>query len=90
MISFVVPVHNEEESLATLHQEIDRVVAAESLGDPEAVSHANAVGLMQVLPSTFADYYPDGDPFDPILNLRAGMRYLNTALLEHDGDVADV
>jgi len=63
------------------------VMREESLGDPESVSAANAVGLMQVLPSTFADFFADADPFDPVLNIRAGIRYLNAALLEYDGDV---
>ncbi|WP_406700250.1 glycosyltransferase family 2 protein [Singulisphaera sp. Ch08] len=35
MISFVVPVHNEGESLATLHEELSQVVASEALGDVE-------------------------------------------------------
>ncbi len=63
------------------------VITEESFGDPESVSTANAVGLMQVLPSTFADFFADADPFDPVLNIRAGIRYLNAALLEYDGDV---
>jgi glycosyltransferase involved in cell wall biosynthesis len=35
MISVVVPVHNEGESLATLHEELSRVVQSNSLGDVE-------------------------------------------------------
>lgn len=35
MISFVVPVHNEGESLATLHEELSRVVESKALGDVE-------------------------------------------------------
>ncbi|HWE36046.1 MAG TPA: glycosyltransferase family 2 protein [Isosphaeraceae bacterium] len=35
MISVVVPVHNERESLATLHAELNRVVADAKLGDVE-------------------------------------------------------
>lgn len=35
MISFVVPVHNEGESLATLHEELSRVVESQALGDVE-------------------------------------------------------
>ena len=63
------------------------VIAAESLGDPEALSVADAVGLMQLLPSTFADFFSDGDPFDPELNVRAGILYLNLALAREGGDV---
>lgn len=35
MISFVVPVHNEGESLATLHEELSQVVESKALGDVE-------------------------------------------------------
>jgi glycosyltransferase involved in cell wall biosynthesis len=37
MISIVVPVHNEEESLATLHAELDRVFLAARLGEAEVL-----------------------------------------------------
>jgi hypothetical protein len=63
------------------------VIDAESLGDPLAVSSADAIGLMQVLPSTFAEVMGDGDPFDPELNVRAGILYLNFALAWQQGDV---
>jgi hypothetical protein len=63
------------------------VIAAESNGDPLAVSPADAVGLMQILPSTFADLQGDGDPFDPNLNVRAGITYLDMALRGHQGDL---
>ncbi|MBI3973722.1 MAG: lytic transglycosylase domain-containing protein [Chloroflexi bacterium] len=63
------------------------VIAVESAGDPFAVSPAAAVGLMQVLPPTFAELLGDGDPFDPVLNLRAGIRYLSLALAHHFDDL---
>jgi hypothetical protein len=63
------------------------VIDAESVGDPLAVSSADAIGLMQVLPSTFAELMGDGDPFDPELNVRAGILYLNFALAWQQGDV---
>jgi hypothetical protein len=63
------------------------VIDAESVGDPLAVSSADAIGLMQVLPSTFAEIMGDGDPFDPELNVRAGILYLNFALAWQQGDV---
>lgn len=37
MISVVIPVHNEEESLATLHAELDAVVASRGLGAAEFI-----------------------------------------------------
>jgi len=73
------------------------VIAAESGGDPYALSAADAIGLMQLLPTTFADMIPaprsnvavePPDPFDPTLNIRAGILYLRELLVRHDGDVA--
>ncbi len=102
------------------------IMTAESGGDALALSTADAVGLMQVLPSTFDEMLgvhpgaratwllarsagtdagnpgeagatqelapvPDvqlPDPFDPSLNVRAGMRYLALALSQHEGDAA--
>jgi soluble lytic murein transglycosylase-like protein len=63
------------------------IIAAESNGDPLAVSRADAIGLMQVLPSTFADLQGDADPFDPNLNIRAGITYLDMSLRGHAGDL---
>jgi hypothetical protein len=63
------------------------VIAAESGGDPLAVSAAEAIGLMQVLPGTFADFYREEDPFDPVLNVRAGILYLHWSLVSHGGDL---
>ncbi len=37
MISVVIPIHNEADSLETLHAELDRVVAASALGAAEFV-----------------------------------------------------
>ena len=51
-------------------------VFQESGLDPNAVSYAGAIGLMQLLPATAADMGCD-DPYDPHQNLRAGVRYLD-------------
>ena len=69
------------------------VIAAESGGDPAAQSPARAVGLMQVLPTTVASLVPGAgvgsrtSAFDPPLNVRAGILYLDEAVRRHDGDV---
>jgi hypothetical protein len=52
------------------------VVEAESNFVIDARSHANAKGLMQILPSTFAAMNPTGNIFDPAENIRAGTRLL--------------
>ncbi len=55
-------------------------MGAESAGDPRAVSHAGAIGLMQVMPATYAEvrgrYGLGPDPFDPRDNVLAGAAYL--------------
>lgn len=59
---------------------IRAVMQAESAGDPTAVSDAGAMGLMQIMPATWADLraaHSFGDePFDPRDNVLAGAAYL--------------
>ncbi|MCI1141452.1 lytic transglycosylase domain-containing protein [Sphingomonas sp. WKB10] len=59
---------------------IRAVMRAESAGDPRAVSHAGAIGLMQVMPATWADlrvrHRLGTDPYDPRDNILAGTAYL--------------
>lgn len=42
---------------------------------------------MQVIPTTFSGLIAEGDPFDPTLNVRAGMLLLDQLLRRHDGDI---
>ena len=60
---------------------IEAVIQAESAFDPNAVSHAGAIGLMQLMPATAARYGV-GDPHDPEQNLYGGSRYLKDLLEE--------
>ena len=59
---------------------IDTVMQAESAGNARAVSSAGAMGLMQIMPESWAvlrDRYGLGaDPFDPHDNILAGAAYL--------------
>ena len=59
---------------------IRAVIAVESAGDPRAVSRAGAMGLMQVMPGTWAELRAahglGSDPFDPRDNILAGTAYL--------------
>ena len=56
------------------------VMQAESRGDVRAVSPKGAMGLMQIMPQTWADlrsrYGLGGNPFDPHDNILAGAAYL--------------
>jgi hypothetical protein len=59
---------------------IRAVIHVESAGDASAVSPAGAMGLMQIMPETWADlrsrYRLGTDPFDPHDNIFAGTAYL--------------
>ncbi|MBB2198753.1 lytic transglycosylase domain-containing protein [Gluconacetobacter sp. 1c LMG 22058] len=59
---------------------IATVLHAESRGDAHAVSSAGAMGLMQVMPGTWASLRKSlglgDDPFDPHDNILAGATYL--------------
>ena len=56
------------------------VMRAESHGDAKSVSDKGAIGLMQVMPQTYAEmrakYGLGPDPFDPRDNILAGAAYL--------------
>ena len=51
------------------------IIHAESAYRPNALSHAGAQGLMQLIPAT-ASRFGVADPFDPSQNIRGGVRYL--------------
>lgn len=56
------------------------VMRAESAGDVRAISSAGAMGLMQIMPDTWADlrvrHRLGSDPYDPRDNILAGVAYL--------------
>jgi soluble lytic murein transglycosylase-like protein len=51
------------------------IIHAESAYRPNAISHAGAQGLMQLIPAT-ATRFGVADPFDPGQNIRGGVQYL--------------
>lgn len=66
------------------------VIRVESGFHPRAVSPAGALGLMQLMPPTLREVTArsglGADPFDPVGNVRAGVRYL-TELVAAFGDL---
>jgi len=62
------------------------VVRQESAFDPCAVSRAGAQGLMQLMPSTQAQFQVS-DAFNIAQNLSAGTRLLRTLLERYNGDL---
>jgi soluble lytic murein transglycosylase-like protein len=61
------------------------VVTAESDFNHTTVSHAGAMGLMQLMPETAKDMGVS-DPFDPAQNIEGGTRYLAWMLERFGGD----
>jgi len=61
------------------------LIEVESSFDPDARSDRGAGGLMQLREATLRrelerSRLPDGDPYDPVTNVRAGVRYLRRLL----------
>jgi len=70
------------------------VILAESSYMPEAVSEANAQGLMQLLPSTaewvagkFDEAYREGSLFEPDTNIKYGCWYLGYLIRRFNGNL---
>lgn len=63
------------------------IIAAESSGDPNAVSRSGAMGLAQLMPET-ASRFGVASPFDPQENLMGAAAYLSVLLDIFGGDVA--
>ena len=96
----IYPIHYRETIAGVAERyEVDpyliaAVARTESGYDPEAVSHAGAVGLMQLLPSTaewivgLDGWQGSGDPdlTDPVDSLELGTCYLAFLLRRFDGD----
>lgn len=62
------------------------VIQVESAYQTNAVSSANAQGLMQLIPAT-AERFGVRDAFNPTENINGGMRYLKWLLKHFGGDV---
>lgn len=62
------------------------VIAVESAGRADAVSHAGAGGLMQLMPAT-AERFDVGDRMAPAENIQGGVAYLDWLLRHFDRDV---
>ncbi len=69
---------------------IRAVMRAESDGDDKAVSEKGAIGLMQIMPKTYAELQTKlslgSDPFDPHDNILAGAAYL-AEMFERYGEI---
>lgn len=65
---------------------VHAVITAESAYDPDAISTAGAVGLMQLMPAT-AERYGVRNRRDPVANIAGGTEYLKDLLGMFDNDL---
>ena len=63
------------------------VIQAESAFNPLARSVKGAMGLMQLMPSTAAQYRVT-NAYDPVQNIRAGVAYLKSLMTRFNDDVS--
>jgi len=71
-----------------LHPDFVRaVIQAESAFNPRATSVKGAMGLMQLMPGTAAEYRVT-NAYDPAQNIRAGVAYLKSLLTRFGNDVS--
>ena len=61
------------------------VIGIESAGRPDAVSHAGAQGLMQLIPAT-AERFGVADSTNPAQNIKGGVAYLDWLMKRFDRD----
>jgi soluble lytic murein transglycosylase-like protein len=72
----------------SLHPDFVRaVIQAESAFNPRARSVKGAMGLMQLMPQTAAEYRVT-NAYDPAQNIRAGVAYLKSLLTRFGNDIS--
>jgi hypothetical protein len=65
---------------------IKAIIHVESAFDKYALSHAGAMGLMQLMPATAASYQLNQKQFDANRNIEAGVQHLKDLMDRYDND----
>lgn len=65
---------------------IKAIIHVESAFDKYALSHAGAMGLMQLMPATAANYQLNQNQFDANRNVEAGVQHLKDLMDRYDND----
>ena len=80
------PLIREHSTMRSVRADLVRaVIQVESAFNPRAVSPKGAMGLMQLMPATAAQFGVT-DPFNPGENIRAGVSYLRQLLDRYDNN----
>jgi soluble lytic murein transglycosylase-like protein len=65
---------------------IKAIIHVESAFDKYALSHAGAMGLMQLMPATAANYQLNQNQFDANRNIEVGVQHLKDLMDRYDND----
>lgn len=65
---------------------IKAMIHVESAFDRFAISHAGAMGLMQLMPATAANYQLDNDQFDASKNIETGVQHMRELMDRYAND----
>jgi soluble lytic murein transglycosylase-like protein len=88
-LAFKEPIQKYARQYRVDHNLIKSVITAESCFKTKALSHANARGLMQLIPDT-AERFGVKDSYDPEQNIHGGVKYLRFLLDRFKGDLKKV
>jgi soluble lytic murein transglycosylase-like protein len=84
--AFTSEIHSAAQAFGVDEAVVRAIIHAESAYRANAVSHAGAQGLMQLIPAT-ASRFGVSDPFDPAQNIRGGVQYLAWLMKRYSSDL---
>ena len=84
--SFASEIHSAAQLYGVDEAVVRAIIHAESAYRPNALSHAGAQGLMQLIPAT-ASRFGVSNAFDPAQNIRGGVQYLAWLMKRYSSDL---